>query len=84
LLIGDSSRIPKVQQLLYAYFGGIEFYKGLYFDECVVTGATIFTKNTSERPLLLSVIPDTLGIGLADGTVETIIFRNTTIPTLKG
>lgn len=90
VLVGGTTRIPRVQQLLSEYFGGKELNKSLNPDEAVAYGAAVQAailtgqgnKKTSEL-LLLDVAPLSLGIETAGGVMTKIIERNTTIPTKK-
>ncbi|RRT40034.1 hypothetical protein B296_00040596 [Ensete ventricosum] len=86
----QSTRIPKVQQLLKDYFDGKEPNKGVNPDEAVAYGAaiqgSILSGDTDERTggiLLLDVAPLTLGIETAGGVMTKLIPRNTVIPTKK-
>lgn len=90
VLVGGSTRIPKVQQLLTEYFDGKELNKSINPDECVACGAAIqaaiLTGVDSDEIrdlLLLDVTPLTLGIETAGGMMTTLIPRNSTIPTKK-
>jgi heat shock 70kDa protein 1/2/6/8 len=90
VLVGGSTRIPKVQQLVSDYFGGKELNKSINPDEAVAYGAAvqafILTGGQSaqtEGLLLLDVTPLTLGIETAGGVMTALIKRNTTIPTKK-
>ncbi|CAF1425344.1 unnamed protein product, partial [Rotaria sordida] len=88
ILIGGSTRIPKVQQLLQNFFNGKELNKSLNPDEAVVYGAAveaaILTGDYSEKVkdlLLLDVTSLSLGIETEGGVMTVLIKRNTTIPT---
>jgi heat shock 70kDa protein 1/2/6/8 len=90
VLVGGSTRIPKVQQLVSDFFGGKELNKSINPDEAVAYGAAVqafiltggISKQT-EGLLLLDVTPLTLGIETSGGVMSAIIKRNTTIPTKK-
>ncbi|KAL4458730.1 hypothetical protein ABPG75_013595 [Micractinium tetrahymenae] len=86
VLVGGSTRIPRVQQMLQDFFNGKELCKSINPDEAVAYGAAvqaaILTGDTDECTdiLLLDVTPLSLGIGTADGTVSRIVKRHSTIP----
>jgi L1 cell adhesion molecule like protein len=90
VLVGGSTRVPKIQQLLSEFFNGKELCKSINPDECVAYGAAvqaaILTGSRDEKIselLLLDVCPLSLGIETAGGVMTKIINRNTTIPTKK-
>ncbi|KAK8465415.1 hypothetical protein PHAVU_009G076700 [Phaseolus vulgaris] len=89
VLVGGSSRIPKVQQLLQDYFKGKELCMSINPDEAVAYGAAIqaalLTKSNKFVPnlVLLDVTPLSLGISLKGDLMSVVIPRNTTIPVEK-
>jgi len=88
VLVGGSTRIPRVQQLLKDFFNGKEPNKGVNPDEAVAYGAAvqggILTGEASFNDVvLLDVAPLTLGIETVGGVMTTIIPRNTAVPTKK-
>merc|ERR1711991_1171884 len=92
VLVGGSTRIPKIQSLLSEYFGGKELNKSINPDEAVAYGATVQAailsgegKNNSKlsEVLLLDVTPLSLGLETAGGIMTTLIPRNTTVPAKK-
>ena len=90
VMVGGSSRIPKVIEIVKAYFNGKEVNKSIHPDEAVAYGAAIqaaIANNVQddglEKLVLLDVTPLSLGIELKGGEMDVLIKRNTTIPCKK-
>lgn len=91
VLVGGSTRIPKIQKMVSDFFNGKEPNRSINPDEAVAYGAAVqaailsgdtSSKSTNEI-LLLDVAPLSLGIETAGGVMTPLIKRNTTIPTKK-
>jgi len=88
VLVGGSTRIPKVQKLLQDFFNGKELNKSINPDEAVAYGAAVQAailrgdqSDTVKDMLLLDVTPLSMGLETAGGVMTVLIKRNTTIPT---
>jgi heat shock protein 1/8 len=90
ILVGGSTRIPKIQKLLQEFFNGKELNKSINPDEAVAYGAAVQAAVLSgdksdaiKDLLLLDIIPLSLGLATAGEVMTVILDRNTTIPTKK-
>lgn len=90
VLVGGSTRIPKIQQMLKEFFGGKEPCRSINPDEAVAYGAAVQgsllmgnTEGCLGEMVLLDVIPLSLGLETSGEVMTPIIPRNTTIPTKK-
>lgn len=91
VMVGGSTRIPKVQKLIQDFFNGKELSKGINPDEAVAYGAAIQAATLSKHkdqanenaPLVVDVAPLTLGVEVQNQLLEPLITRNTTIPVAK-
>lgn len=91
VLVGGSTRIPKIQQMLEGLFEGKKVNKSINPDEAVAYGAAVQAAIITgaakggkvDDVLLLDVVPLSLGIATQGGVMATIIDRNTTVPTKK-
>ncbi|ESL08562.1 glucose-regulated protein 78 [Trypanosoma rangeli SC58] len=89
VLVGGSTRVPKVQQLIRDFFGGKEPNRGINPDEAVAYGAAVQAavltgeSEVGGRVVLVDVIPLSLGIETVGGVMTKLIERNTQIPTKK-
>jgi heat shock protein 1/8 len=88
VLVGGSTRIPKIQRMLSDFFNGKQLNKSVNPDEAVAYGAAVQAAVLSgdksealEDLLILDVAPLSLGLETAGGVMTTLIKRNTTIPT---
>lgn len=90
VLVGGSTRIPKVQEILSNFFNGKELCKTINPDEAIAYGAAvqaaILSGQTDEKLdqlILLDVTPLSLGVETAGGIMTTLISRGSTVPTKK-
>ncbi|KAG5355495.1 Heat shock protein [Yarrowia sp. C11] len=91
VLVGGSTRIPKVQKMLSDYFDGKALEKSINPDEAVAYGAAVqgailtgqAVGEDTEDLLLLDVVPLSLGVAMEGNIFAPVVPRNTTVPTLK-
>ncbi len=92
VMVGGSTRIPKIRQMVVDYFGGKKLNDSVHPDEAVAYGAAVQahiltaganSKDRTSDIILLDVAPLSLGIETSGGIMTTLIKRNTTIPTKK-
>lgn len=92
VLVGGSTRIPRIQAMLSEFFGGKECNRSINPDEAVAYGATVQaailsgesgSKGSLDEILLLDVAPLSLGLETAGGVMTPLIKRNTTVPAKK-
>ncbi|XP_047061598.1 heat shock 70 kDa protein BIP5-like [Lolium rigidum] len=86
VLVGGSTRIPKIQQLLKDYFSGKEPNRGVNPDEAVAYGAAVqasIVAGDNAGMVVLDVTPLTLGIETVGGVLASVVPRNTPVPTKR-
>ena len=90
VLVGGTTRIPKLQSMISQYFNGKDLCKSVNPDECVAYGAAVqgdvlngAKSDKTKDILLLDVTPLSLGIETSGGVMTALIKRNTTIPAKK-
>ena len=90
VLVGGSTRIPKVQSMLQQFFDGRELNKSINPDEAVAYGAAVQAAvltgkgdDNTKDVLLLDVTPLSLGIEMEGGHMAVVVPRNSSIPTIR-
>ncbi|OQV24175.1 Heat shock 70 kDa protein IV [Hypsibius exemplaris] len=83
VLVGGSSRIPKVIAILTEYFSSQQIYRDISADGAIAMGAAVYAhilQNESSEIKLQDIIPRSLGVGMADGSLLVIIPKHSKIP----